>query len=196
MTNIIFYVDKDNEDNNNEQLCEIRKTLQKRKIEYTTVLIKNTIFIKKRLLSDAVTKMRMMQKTGTFNELAILPIIEAEKEAWNGNEIDKACVSNTPKRQIKHKIRITKKPTKRIDMTPETMARVNVTMIRLVEGVSDINEIMTTWTEQEKAAGLIMWKLAQYNNAKILMLLREMIYDKVIALHPNMESNDWIGNME
>jgi len=56
-------------------------------------------------------------------------------------------------------------------------------MLRLVNG-ADIYSIMKGWSEREKAAALITWRLAQHNKANDLRLIAEMMENKAQDADP------------
>lgn len=191
--NIIFYID-DEDDRENDKLSEITRSLRQHKITYDVYEVDNKSRYKRDLLSTTVTKMRMNKKIGKFAELAILPIIETKDNAWNGDEIKDTNIEEIlkslgvieEKKQTKTKLKIKKitRSTRRdIDLSVESLARINVTMIRLING-QDIRNIMSSWTDDEKAAGMIMWRLAQHQNARTMEIFAEMLNDKAKTIDP------------
>jgi len=84
---------------------------------------------------------------------------------------------------IKLKIKNRWKKSNTINISLESQARINVTMLRLVNGV-DIYSIMKGWGENEKAAALITWRLAQHNKANDLRLIAEMMENKAKDADP------------
>ena len=87
--------------------------------------------------------------------------------------------AKTLKLKIKNKL----KKSDKINISLESQARINVTMLRLVNGV-DIYSIMKGWGEKEKAAALITWRLAQHNKANDLRLMAEMMENKAQDADP------------
>lgn len=87
--------------------------------------------------------------------------------------------AKTPKLKIKNKL----KKSDKINISLESQARINVTMLRLVNG-TDIYSIMNGWSEKEKAAALITWRLAQHNKANDLRLMAEMMENKAKDADP------------
>ena len=87
--------------------------------------------------------------------------------------------AKTLKLKIKNKL----KKSDKINISLESQARINVTMLRLVNG-ADIYSIMKGWSEREKAAALITWRLAQHNKANDLRLIAEMMENKAKDADP------------
>ena len=87
--------------------------------------------------------------------------------------------TKTLKLKIKNKLEKSDK----INISLESQARINVTMLRLVNG-ADIYSIMKGWSEKEKAAALITWRLAQHNKANDLRLMAEMMENKAKDADP------------
>ena len=87
--------------------------------------------------------------------------------------------AKTLKLKIKNKLEKSDK----INISLESQARINVTMLRLVNG-ADIYSIMKGWSEREKAAALITWRLAQHNKANDLRLIAEMMENKAQDADP------------
>lgn len=87
--------------------------------------------------------------------------------------------AKTLKLKIKNKL----KKSDKINISLESQARINVTMLRLVNG-ADIYSIMKGWSEKEKAAALITWRLAQHNKANDLRLMAEMMENKAKDADP------------
>ncbi len=79
--------------------------------------------------------------------------------------------------------KITKSTTHGIDLSMESLARINVTMTRVVNG-QNIIDIMNGWSDEEKAAGMIMWRLAQHQNAITMAIFAEMLNDKAKTIDP------------
>ena len=84
---------------------------------------------------------------------------------------------------IKLKIKNRWKKSNTINISLESQARINVTMLRLINGV-DIYSVMKGWSEREKAAALITWRLAQHNKANDLRLIAEMMENKAKDADP------------
>ena len=87
--------------------------------------------------------------------------------------------AKTLKLKIKNKL----KKSDKINISLESQARINVTMLRLVNG-ANIYSIMKGWGEKEKAAALITWRLAQHNKANDLRLMAEMMENKAQDADP------------
>ncbi len=88
------------------------------------------------------------------------------------------------KKKTKLKIKkITKSTTSDIDLSVKSLARINVTMTRVING-QDIRNIMSSWSDDEKAAGMIMWRLAQHQNAITMAIFAEMLNDKAKTIDP------------
>ena len=71
----------------------------------------------------------------------------------------------------------------------EDEARINVTMLRLVNGIP-IYEVMKLWTYEEKATAVIMWRLAQHQKASELELFADMMIEKARNADPYRRDND------
>ena len=91
---------------------------------------------------------------------------------------------------IKLKIKNKLKKSDKINISLESQARINVTMLRLVNG-ANIYSIMKGWGENEKAAALITWRLAQHNKANDFRLMAEMMENKAKDADPyvNRQTN-------
>ena len=88
--------------------------------------------------------------------------------------------------QTKHKLRIkkiTKSHSTGINLSLESLARINVTVIRVMGG-QNVNDIVNEWPEEERAAGMIMWRLAQHSNAGNLLTFAEMLENKAKTIDP------------
>ena len=88
--------------------------------------------------------------------------------------------------QTKHKLRIkkiTKSHSTGINLSLESLARINVTIARILGG-QNINDIVNEWPEEERAAGMIMWRLAQHSNAGNLLTFAEMLENKAKTIDP------------
>lgn len=70
-------------------------------------------------------------------------------------------------------------------LTDEGKARINVTILRMVNGV-DPYKIVRGWTDKEKEAAMIMWRLAQHNKASEMMLFAEMLKNAAKSADPYM----------
>jgi len=142
------------------------------------------------------------RKGWKFNEISRLPIIEIEddiaypafyienmgileRSCWMHAIEDKQKTDDKKQRMTKLKLKIKNKLKKsdKINISLESQARINVTMLRLVNGV-DIYSIMKGWGEKEKAAALITWRLAQHNKANDLRLMAEMMENKAQDADP------------
>lgn len=94
--------------------------------------------------------------------------------------------------QPKLAIRRITKSTQRNDVlsvTLEELARVNVTILRVINGTS-ITEIAEHWSIKEKAAALITWRLAQHQRSNDLRVLADMITEKAKLADPFHEEHD------
>jgi len=58
-----------------------------------------------------------------------------------------------------------------------------VTIARILGG-QNINDIVNEWPEEERAAGMIMWRLAQHSNAGNLLTFAEMLENKAKTIDP------------
>lgn len=108
----------------------------------------------------------------------------------NQVEFDDEKQNNKPTKQ-RYKIRTPMKKSRKdwFTLTLEGEARINVTILRMINGV-DTYAIIRGWSEKEKEAALIMWRLAQHNKAHDFMLYAEMLTSKAKAADPYMEKNN------
>ena len=135
----------------------------------------------------------------TYKELIKQPILEIEgyitypaEFLENLDEFGTQMLINdilrlqerTPQaKTLKIKIKNKLKKSDKINISLESQARINVTMLRLVNG-ANIYSIMKGWSEREKAAALITWRLAQHNKANDLRLIAEMMENKAQDADP------------
>ena len=135
----------------------------------------------------------------TYDELKKLPILEIEgyiaypaQFLENLDELGMQMLINdilrlqerTPQaKTLKLKIKNKLEKSDKINISLESQARINVTMLRLVNG-ADIYSTMKGWSEKEKAAALITWRLAQHNKANDLRLVAEMMENKAQDADP------------
>jgi len=68
-------------------------------------------------------------------------------------------------------------------ISKESEAKINVTMLRVINGI-DIYNVMKGWSEEEKAAGMIMWRLAQHNKGNEMRLIADMLITKAKIADP------------
>ncbi len=87
--------------------------------------------------------------------------------------------AKTLKLKIKNKL----KKSDKINISLESQARINVTMLRIINGIN-IYDVMKGWSEREKTAALITWRLAQHNKANDLRLIAEMMENKAKDADP------------
>lgn len=135
----------------------------------------------------------------TYDELKKQPILEIEgyitypaQFLENLDEFGMQMLINdilrlqerTPQaKTLKLKIKNKLEKSDKINISLESQARINVTMLRLINGV-DIYSVMKGWGEKEKAAALITWRLAQHNKANDLRLMAEMMENKAKDADP------------
>jgi len=142
----------------------------------------------------------------TYDELKKPPILELEGKITypaqfleNLDEFGMQILINdilqlqertTQTKTLKLKIKNRWKKSNTINISLESQARINVTMLRLVNGV-DIYSIMKGWGENEKAAALITWRLAQHNKANDFRLMAEMMENRAKDADPyvNRQTN-------
>ncbi len=174
---------------------EFEELMRRNKVEYQVMSVKKTTEQMRALLSEPINKMRKRGKTGKFIDLAKLPIVETQKSAWNRDELNKMNKEELMKileivkkeqseKRTKLRItKITKSTSSGIDLSVKSLARINVTITRVING-QDINKIMSNWSDEEKAAGIIMWRLAQHQNAITMEIFAEMLNDKAKTIDP------------
>jgi arsenate reductase-like glutaredoxin family protein len=159
---------------------------------------------------ELVTKIRTTKTPGTFNELGgVAPILESTNKAWPAyklitqEQIEEtlilAAADEVPKENKKSKLKIrrifNRNNGDRILMRGEDEARINVTILRALNG-TNIIKIMDEWSNEEKAAGLIMWRIAQHNKSEELEILADMIKTKASISDPfKRKNNTWIGDI-
>lgn len=76
-----------------------------------------------------------------------------------------------------------------IDLINE--ARINVTILQAINGI-DITDIINTWSMKERAAAIIMWRLAQHQKKMDYMTLIDMLKSKACISDP-YKNNTWVG---
>ena len=79
--------------------------------------------------------------------------------------------------------RITKSHENGVDLSLESLARINVTIMRVMHG-QNLSDIMNEWPESERAAGIILHRLTQHANASNLLTFAEMLTDKAKTIDP------------
>ena len=74
-------------------------------------------------------------------------------------------------------------------------ARINITILQAINGI-DITNIINTWSMKERAAAIIMWRLAQHQRAQELSMLGGMVESKAISYDPYKtdKKHTWIGD--
>lgn len=97
--------------------------------------------------------------------------------------------SQQPKKKLKiHRI-YNKHNHHSFAITKEAEARINVTILRVINGVNII-EIMSEWSMGEKAAAMIAWRYAQHNNAELLDILADQLRSKAKFMDPYKQRRD------
>ncbi len=86
------------------------------------------------------------------------------------------------KRKLKIK-RITKLRATGVNLSLEALARINVTVLRVMNG-QELSDIMNEWPENERAAGIILYRLTQHANASNLLTFAEMLENKAKTIDP------------
>ena len=105
--------------------------------------------------------------------------INTRDKLW---EIVKKEKEEQEKRKLKIK-RITKPHTIGVNLTLESLARINVTIMRVMHG-QNLSDIMNEWPENERAAGIILYRLTQHANASNLLTFAEMLENKAKTIDP------------
>lgn len=142
-----------------------------------------------------------------YDELIKPPILEIEDDltypAWyikNMSEIEYSTfihaikekqeieIENKPKLKIKRITKSHKQPDT-IQLSQESIARINVTILRLINGVNTY-EVMEEWSEKERAAAMILWRLAQHNKGNDMRLMAEMLTTKAQIADPYARKDD------
>lgn len=118
--------------------------------------------------------------------------ISTREKLWkavkNAKQDQQQNKKETKKKKIKLRIKKSnKKPEVFITLTG--MARINVTLTRIIYGEQPVEEIMSKWSNEEKEAAMIMWRLAQHQKASELMLLAEMLKNKADTADPYRKMN-------
>lgn len=129
--------------------------------------------------------LKVGEKIYEYNE------INTRDKLWNATHdkdgkiiVDNEVINVKKKLKIKRiQIQRTKTPSNKIDINQEMIARINVTMLRIINGI-DINQIINDWSMQEKAAGMIMWRYCQHLSASNLRVLADMITEKAKVADP------------
>jgi hypothetical protein len=137
------------------------------------------------LLKNAVTKMRMNGHCGSFNELAMMPILEFSEVAYNYDML----IKNMPEIELRFEsiesekqrklLRIKKKiEYKQVALSPTSLASTNTSMLRLTKSNNNEEQLIVifeNWSQKERAAFFIGTRLAKHNSAKQLNMFIEMI---------------------
>jgi hypothetical protein len=103
-------------------------------------------------------------------------------------DIIKELLQPKPKPKLKIKRITNTTQTETFGLSPEETARVNVTMLRAINGTS-IYEIVSRWPEEQRAALLIGWRLAQHMKALDLEILSDLIISKAKICDPYKDWN-------
>lgn len=124
------------------------------------------------------------------------------EKLWNATHgpdgkviIDRPQIPQKKKLKIRRiQIQKNKTPTTTINLTPETIAKINVTIIRVING-ANINDIVNEWKLHERTAFMIGWRLAQHLKSKDLQVLADMIQEKAKYAdpyrHPSSDDDGW-----
>jgi len=191
-----IYINPKDKDQHHDQNM-IMNMLENAKIEYITTNINN---VDANELKELKTKMRenrvkLSHVRGPENKwqtssLLLPPIIETDFGVfpwWYTREKLDSIIVQLEQKTQKPKIkriqikRITNKTT--VNLTATSEARINVTILRALNNVN-IYDIMNEWPLAERAAGMIMWRLAQHMKATDLFLLADMITEKAMLADP------------
>ena len=124
-----------------------------------------------------------------YYKLAETPIIKTDKEtlpAWyikeNMEKILNELKANQKPDKKKLKIKRIRKNMNAVDYkiyhTAETEARINVTILRAINGIN-ITDIVNEFKEEEKAAFMIAWRLSQHMNANNMKIVIDMIKERI-----------------
>jgi hypothetical protein len=183
VTMITIYVKKEKEPN-----FDLQHLMTENDIEYKELQLNTEHFSAKDTLRRAIKLMREKGKTGTFNELAVLPIVQTELFALNAKDLSKIDDvtliellkqgEGIEKKKLKIK-KITKQKIPTIGLSGEDEARINTTVIKVIYG-KDINieDIVDSWPNGEKAAFMIAWRLASHAQAETLLVMADMLKNR------------------
>lgn len=171
----------------------------------TPLAIIKTLVTRMRENREQLTKVRGPNDKWNFNSLEMPPIIEVDGEAypwWYTREMldeiirkEKIRIPEKPKTKLKiNRIRNNRNTKDQIELDLVSLARINITMLALVNGI-DVIDIMRFWSMNERAAGMIMWRLAQHYKAYELNILADMLSNKARVADPyTKRNNTWIGD--
>ncbi len=205
---MIIYIDPKDKDPHHDQNSTI-DILKKAGIEFTEADIKKTT---RCIISHIVETMRKEREKlsptkgpydkWTYNSLTLPPIIETDNNAypwWYVREhLDEIIRKERMRSPTKPKLKIRrirkKSMNDQIEITPESLARINVTMLRIVNGIDPV-DIMVHWTEGERAAGMVMWRLAQHYKKNDMLILADMLINKANVADP-YKNDRWIGDVD
>jgi hypothetical protein len=140
-----------------------------------------------------------------YYKLVKAPIIKTEKEtlpAWyikeNMEEILNELKANQKPEKRKLKIKRIHKNRNRVEdkiyHSKETEARINITIIQILENKKNIADIVNEWSEKEKAAFIIAWRLCQHGNANKLKDISEMTMFQAESIDPWIKKTKYEWN--
>ena len=125
------------------------------------------------------------------NETQLVVTNDGQSKCYNWKNIntrDKLwkIVKKEKEEPMKRKLRIkriTRLRATGVDLSLESLARINVTVIRVMNG-QNLSDIMNEWPENERAAGIILYRLTQHANASNLLTFAEMLENKAKTIDP------------
>jgi hypothetical protein len=134
--------------------------------------------------------------------ILIVNNVEYEYEQMNTRDKLWKAIHETPKiptlKILKpHNYTQHKSKSGQIDVDATNDARINVTVLRAMNGI-DITDIIKTWTMGERAAALILWRIGQHQRADELLMLADMVASKAESYDPyrNDNKHNWIGDID
>jgi hypothetical protein len=206
---IIVYINPKDTNPNHDQNITI-DILKCMGVEFiTTDLHKTQLEIIRKLTQKMRENRKQLSKVkGPNNKwdhdsLILPPVMEVGKDAypwWYIRErldeiirYERIQIPTKPKLKIK-RITNNKNTKDQIELDLLSLARINVTMLALVNRIDPI-DIMCHWPMGERAAGMIMWRLAQHYKSFELNILADMLSNKAQVADPYAKRNNvWIGD--
>lgn len=198
----VYFTHKRDLINNIKSTLEIHKIDYEERTKASPTEIKSLISLmrKNRPKLRDTDKQKTRTDTWNYNTLTQSPIIYYDEIAYpswwleDNKNLETLIWKIKQDNKIKPKLKIKRitKSTRRlnkINLSIEGMARVNITILQIINGIN-IYEIMEEWTEKEKEAGMILWRLAQHMKANDLNLMASMMIQKANAADPYSEIND------
>jgi hypothetical protein len=217
---LTIYINKKDQNKYHDQNIML-DMLTKTKLKFTVVDLNQMELNEIKKLAEEIRRNRQkfkqingIENKWNFNVLTLPPIIKTDDNTYpwwhirehmdeiirkerirpqTNRETTKPKRETTkPKLEIK-RIRKRKTTTNEIEITSKSLARINVTMLRLINGIDPI-DIMIHWSEEERASGMIMWRLAQHYKKHDMLILADMIKNKAEMADPYRKTR-WVGDI-